>query len=405
MPQRTIAAGGGNWNSTGTWVEGAVPTSSDFVVGNASSGQLTINVAAACQYVDFTSYANTLTMNNTITASLASSTNTFGTSMSFAGTSSFNINSTSTIVQNTTNRIPALNYNSSGTFTLSTDVNVVNLLTGTNGFTITAGVARNLNVSGSFTSASAGISLNANITVNFDGTGTINARFLGGSGTQGLWRINTAGTLTFDTTNGIYFIDTANFTYVAGTLVTPTIRWIAQTTGTLTLNSSGVNWDNFIFTDIANAATQSIALAQDLNVGTFIIARDRGSSTETIQFTSTGKLNVTDRMILQTNTSTLSGIFRLNTTGAHYIDKLFALSGSFAKYLFRSTTNGVKATLQLGDKSNSPIFYVDFTDINASSGQEIRTYNGTVSNCDNVVSYSSTIFAAGGGETSSVFIS
>ena len=88
MPQRTIAAGGGNWNSTSTWVEGAVPTSSDFVVGNASSGQLTINVAAACQYVDFTNWTNTLTMNNTLTLSLASSTNTFGSGMSFAGTNS-----------------------------------------------------------------------------------------------------------------------------------------------------------------------------------------------------------------------------------------------------------------------------------------------------------------------------
>ena len=123
MPQRTIAAGGGNWNSTGTWVEGAVPTSSDFVVGNASSGQLTINVAAACQYVDFTSWTNTLTMNNTLTLSLASSTNTFGSGMSFAGTNSIIFGAVaSTIVQNTTNRIPQTTFNGTVTRTLSTNV-------------------------------------------------------------------------------------------------------------------------------------------------------------------------------------------------------------------------------------------------------------------------------------------
>jgi hypothetical protein len=112
-------------------------------------------------------------------------------------------------------------------------------------------------------------------------------------------------------------------------------------------------------------------------------------------------------MILQCNTATAAGTLRLNTTGAHYIDKLFALSGSLAKYVFRSGTNGTKATLQLGDKSNSPIFYVNFTDINASSGQEIRTYDGVVSNCDNVVSYSTTIFptSSGGGQTAYTFAS
>ena len=52
MAQRTISPGGGDWNLTATWVEGAVPTTSDHIVGDASSGQLTVNVNATVQYLD-----------------------------------------------------------------------------------------------------------------------------------------------------------------------------------------------------------------------------------------------------------------------------------------------------------------------------------------------------------------
>ena len=60
---RTIANGGGNWGDTGTWVEGAVPTSADDVVATATSGNVTINAAAACRSIDLTNYTGTLTHN------------------------------------------------------------------------------------------------------------------------------------------------------------------------------------------------------------------------------------------------------------------------------------------------------------------------------------------------------
>ena len=64
MATRTIANGGGNWSSTATWVEGAVPTNADEVVATATSGQLTIDTAAVCRSINLTGYVNTLTINN-----------------------------------------------------------------------------------------------------------------------------------------------------------------------------------------------------------------------------------------------------------------------------------------------------------------------------------------------------
>lgn len=61
MATRTIANAGGNWGTAGTWVEGAVPTSADDVVATATSGNVTINVAASCRSIDLTGYVGTLT--------------------------------------------------------------------------------------------------------------------------------------------------------------------------------------------------------------------------------------------------------------------------------------------------------------------------------------------------------
>ena len=61
MATRTIASGGGAWTSTSTWVEGSVPTSSDDVVGNSSSGDLNIDTTSAeCKTIDLSAYTSTI---------------------------------------------------------------------------------------------------------------------------------------------------------------------------------------------------------------------------------------------------------------------------------------------------------------------------------------------------------
>jgi hypothetical protein len=63
MATIVAAAGGGNWNATGTWVGGVVPTSADDVQLNATSGNVTIltSTTALCRSLDCTGYTGTLT--------------------------------------------------------------------------------------------------------------------------------------------------------------------------------------------------------------------------------------------------------------------------------------------------------------------------------------------------------
>lgn len=82
----TISDAGGNWDTVGAWVEGAVPEATDDVVaqGDGTSGNLVVNSAtAALNSFDLTNYTGTLSGSSDITVTVASGTST----VLFAGTS------------------------------------------------------------------------------------------------------------------------------------------------------------------------------------------------------------------------------------------------------------------------------------------------------------------------------
>lgn len=97
MATRTVSNAGGNYNSTGTWVEGVVPTSADDVVFTATSGNLTINVASAAKTVNFTNYTNTVSGTSTWTIS---GNVTLAAGFTFGGTWTMAINATSSLTSN-----------------------------------------------------------------------------------------------------------------------------------------------------------------------------------------------------------------------------------------------------------------------------------------------------------------
>lgn len=58
---------GGNWNSGGSWVGGVIPTATSDVQLNATSGNITVNVASTCRSLDCTSYTGTVTQTSVLT--------------------------------------------------------------------------------------------------------------------------------------------------------------------------------------------------------------------------------------------------------------------------------------------------------------------------------------------------
>lgn len=64
----TAVAGGGNWNDPATWGgTSGYPVAGDTAVLNASSGNVTVNVASACDNLNCTGYTGTLTHAATLT--------------------------------------------------------------------------------------------------------------------------------------------------------------------------------------------------------------------------------------------------------------------------------------------------------------------------------------------------
>lgn len=64
MATITVSAAGGNYNATSSWVGGVVPISTDDIVANATSGNLTINGGFTIQNVDFTNYLGILSFSH-----------------------------------------------------------------------------------------------------------------------------------------------------------------------------------------------------------------------------------------------------------------------------------------------------------------------------------------------------
>jgi hypothetical protein len=423
MPQRTISAAGGNWNSLATWVEGAVPTTSDFVVGNGSSGQLTVNVAATIQYVDFTNYTQTLTFNSGILLqlSLAASTNTFGASMNFGGTGTLSFQSVaSTIVQNTTNRIPNVRFTGNVTRTLSTNVYITNVETinaptfNGNTMFINGNLFNNNPISISQQN------IKGTTVLNLDGNGIISNQFSNTVIINSGSTYNTYGM-------GCVLENGANFTYQSGT--TPTlfnIIYLTQNslTDAITLNVRRTGCNLFLANQPINSGfpNKTINLSSSPNfnlIGIFSTSRPYTTDTARPNYIFSGNsISATTLNLIpvfgETSSNTnppVSG--SLNYRGIDIqLDRLYTHSigslqlnggGIPTKPVIRSNSSGNQVSINLGSKITSQIIDYDFTDVNASGGQEIVAINGTLSNTTNITNVYPT--GSGGGETSSVFIS
>ena len=197
---RTISNAGGNWDSTGTWAEGVVPTSADDVVATGTSGNVTINVAASARSVDLTGYVGTLTHNSGITLSIGDATAGAGNvalkfvagmtyTLGSVTTSAISFISTSATQQTITTGGKTLGnwtINGAGSSYLLSDSNTVG---STSTVTLTAGT---LNTNGETVSWGTLSSSNSNTR-----TLTLGASVVTINGTGTAWDITTTTGLTF----------------------------------------------------------------------------------------------------------------------------------------------------------------------------------------------------------------
>jgi len=438
MPQRTISAAGGNWNSLATWVEGAVPTSSDFIVGNASSGNLTVNVTTALtQYVDLSGYTGTLTINSNIifnTGALGGSTSVFNAgSYSFLGTGTGRgaialVNTSKNIRQVGTLEIPFLRM--AGTNTLLTDIYVGQLLnTGRN-------LQNNIYCSGNFYTSDT--SVDTSTIIHLTGSGVIEGTVSSADIRTGHRIImNASGTYTMKNnglilnTSFLLSSTAGGFTYSAGTINNPRIAVTSPgfNDGRVILNFNGYNFLSVVLVSkrsnlnfLVSVELLSPLTADSLYLSNNDINLSTNSNADGDYFKISGNKLVLTNLIFETSTYNKS-----NTDGSlNSLDKSFLLQldpaytheigsimmGGNPTILstlvprLESSTSGSTATIQLSANTTSYATWSNFTDIAITSSTPLYTYFSTLTRTSGISN--STTFVpsgGGGGATSSVFIS
>jgi hypothetical protein len=408
MAIRTISAAGGNWNSTATWVGGVVPTTSDSVLGDATSGQLTVNVSATVQFLDFTNYTQTLTLNSGVilTVNLAAATNTFGASMNFGGTGTIATGTISNIwVQNTTNRIPNLSIaNSTVTKTISTNMYVSNFVaTNTSNSPIFNG--NTIYVGGNFGSSNNvgnGNGIQGTTIFELDGTGLIQNNFGGNMVITGTY--NT-------TTQGLTLCVGGNLTFITGsTSIFNILLWnnaSANVSGNITINSNK-NFNLFINNQASPTTTSTVTttFTQTPNIdllGCYTVGvANRGSfSLPPTWIFSGASMNITKLSLepfWRTTTSQvipppspdvpltyMGSNIKFDYLYTHSIGSISANGGGIpSNPVISSNSPGNQVSINLGSKITTQIIDYDFTDVDASGGEQIVAINGTLSNTTNI---------------------
>jgi hypothetical protein len=288
MAVRTIAAGGGNWNATATWMEGIVPVLGDDVFAAVTSGQLTVNIAAACTSINFTNYTNTLTMNATLSVG---GNVTLVAAMTITGTGTLSITAAATITSNGKTWSGALTL-WGGSVSFGDNWTVTGLLTTTT----------NTNLGNNSITCNGGIKNNGGTTV-----GSTIIKLGGGTWTgSSVNPIRNPFQFVGDcTVSGQVAFNNNTMTWVSGIITTVGSGLFIQSAAT-TLNTSGMTWNSIRFTSIVTHT-----LTSDLNLSG-ALALGSGTGTTTINGST---INVDGGITMGGTTTIIAGTTKIKITG------------------------------------------------------------------------------------------
>jgi hypothetical protein len=400
MATRTISNTGGNYNATGTWVEGVVPTSADDVVATATSGQLTINVASAALTVNLTNYTNTLTI-TAATWTISGTVFNIPSAMTIVGNATTGVIALTGATTITTNGkvIPYLSMGGTKTLVGTLDCGRFNATADVNVVTTSATATMNItgDVSMSFRSF-AGSSSNFRFVINITGSSQTIGLNIGGNATLNL---SSSGTLTAIAGGGVQATtSTSEINYISGALSS---AFAIFTTGGI-FDISGVIIPNFFFRN--SGSSYQITLNSDIRCVEANFINDQ-QTLSNMTFTGVGKLDA-QRSRMSPYTLNLTGVIRqyglsvVLTPGVTHSFGALSLTARTETSLFTvnpsirisSATPGTKAQMSVG--LTQSIFGGNFTDIEVV-GQPLYTIAGTTSNTTNINIVDRYYYTAGGG--------
>ena len=365
--------GGGssaNWNATGNtnWAGSSggagnqsVPAATDDVFFDTTASPATISaIITILSFRKESGYTGTITRNAVLTVAGNFTDNTAG---AWAGSSGLTISAASTMT--------------SGGQTWGAPLT----LTGTNTKTLVNNwYVTLLSISGGSTS------LYKNTTETLTATGGLSVGFgLDGNAdiilTGGTWSGGFAFLCNSLTIAGNVAIST-------GTSIGTTLTYSSGTvthTGTLnigyncTLNTAGITWSNIAINTVTTTATLNSLLTIS---GTLTLPTNSVATTFTGTYgftcaTLAGGFTAANTLTLQAGiTYTVTSALNVNTTRIGSIQTITSSSG----------VGGTKAILTLNSGATCKVLS-NFTRIDASAGKTISTFNGTVTDCSNVIRF------------------
>jgi hypothetical protein len=322
MATRTISNAGGSWTSTSTWVEGAVPTSTDDVVCTATSGNLSLPNSSTldCLSMDLTSYTGTLS-GGTASVLRFRGALTFGGTITAVCTLQLNTNSV-TITSNGITWTGNFQFNTNAIdVTLSGDLTIDGTLTiGSNRF-----FGSNLYLQGNLT-------LNNN--TGLSGTSTI---FLSGSNNQ-TWSGNfllRSNNLTIDKSGGVLTVSGSvqfgnkTLTYTSGSVTTTGSTLVLG--ATCTILTDGIIWNNVTTGSFTLTNSNQLTISGTFSYGNTLI---NGS-----------QVNIQGNLTMTTNAQTGSALLVINGAGAQTWSGNFQIKNSL-------TINKSSGTLTISGSVN-----------------------------------------------------
>jgi hypothetical protein len=383
MATRTLAAGGGNWATTGTWVEGFAPVAGDVVTCSGVSAALTVAASAACASIDFTGYTGTFQIGAAKSLTCTGPVKfASGMTLSSGGTGAALILNGALTLTCAGQTLPfGLTLQGANTYTLADDCHVQLPLSIGNGSsnivlngnslfaeTATLSFATSGTISGTTVLKVVGPS-GGTCTMNPASAATIqiNVTFIGGSNSIDMGTGNT------------YKANTGTWLYTSGTFTANTSTLSVSGSMTLTLGSSAH------LNNMTISAAATVTLGADLYVdGTMTLPNaDAGFS---------GAFDVYAVTLANTTIATSTRTWTFVSGQTLYVGKADGSSGGMTiaglsatvRAKFQSSSTPTQFKLVLRNGGTQSIGLADFTDCNAALGQPLYSYTGSISNCAQV---------------------